>query len=396
VTWSDLARRWKQVWPLQVPPLASDLVIVGATCALQVLSLVLARPSNWPLAILIGLLQVVPLRWRRRWPLAVLAVLVAANSVEWLSGVHFGGYLVAVPATIYSVAYRSGRVRWLLFSALLLYALYSAVDGVVQLHRATAIDAAFAGVFGCAVFLMGENARVRAAHLAELEARLARQERDREEDRRRAAEAERLRIARELHDVVAHHVSAIAVDATAERAVRPDDVGAEAMSRIAVTARLALTELGQLLGVLRRETGERAPRAPEPGLEQAQELVAQARAAGLDVSLAVSGAPRTLPSPLDLSAYRILQEAITNARKHAVGARVEVCIRYAADRLEIRVTDDGTGGQARPAWRAIDATGHGLIGMRERVEVFGGRFHAGPLPAGGFLVSADLPIEPPR
>jgi signal transduction histidine kinase len=381
-----------------------DLAVVGATGALQVLGLLLEPPTLPVVAVLAAATQTAVLWWRRRWPVPVLAAVLAAWAVGIAAGNHLAGAIVAVPAVVYAAGSSTGRWRWLVFWFGVVWLVGSALQSsLAPAHMVTVsgstvtardvreINPSWTGVAIVAVFLVGEIMRTRRAYLAELEARLARQERDREEDRRRAAEQERLRIARELHDVVAHHVSAIAVDATAERAARPDDAGAEAMSRIADTARLALTELNQLLGVLRRGTDGSPPRAPEPGLDQAPALVAQARAAGQDVRLTVSGTPRPLPAPLDRSAYRIVQEAVTNARRHAAGAHVEVRIHHAEDELEIRVTDDGTGhGTARPA----GGGGHGLSGMRERVDVFGGRFSAGRLPAGGFLVCAHLPLEP--
>jgi signal transduction histidine kinase len=389
-------------WPPRLSPAAADVAAIGATGVLQLLSLALQPPTILPVALLAAGLQTAALRWRRRWPLPVLAVVTGAWAFGAAAGVNLAGAIVAVPVAVYAVGSRSGRARWVVFGLAVAWLIASAVQSVLSpAHQIRVVGTAvterdvrelqvtWTGVAVVAVFLMGEITRTRRAYLAELETRLARQEQDREEDRRRAAEQERLRIARELHDVVAHHVSAIAVEAAAERAARRDDAGAEAMNRIAATARLALSELNQLLGVLRRETEGPPPRAPGPGLDQAADLVAQARAAGQDVRLTVSGTARPLPAALDLSAYRIVQEAITNARRHAAGAHVEVRIRHADDGLEIRVTDDGPGTAG-----AIDGGGHGLSGMRERVEVFGGRFDAGPLPAGGFLVSAHLPIEP--
>jgi signal transduction histidine kinase len=389
VTWSELRQGWDRVEPLRQSPRAADLVIVGGTAALEVLSLALVRPTSWPLAIVLAVLQTAPLLWRRRWPLAVLAVLTAASAAQDLVHVHFGGYLIAVPAAIYSVADRSGALRWLVLAFGVAYSLGSGVQGVVEEHDVRGVSEAFPGVVVCTAFILGENARTRRAYLAELDARIARQERDREVELRRAADEERARIARELHDVVTHHVSAIAVQAETHRAVRPDGPDSAVLASIVATARTALDELARLLGVMHGGREGPPPREPEPGLAALDGLVERARAAGVDVRLQVTGAPRPLPAALELSAYRIVQEATTNARKHAAGARVEVSLRYAPDGLHVSVLDDGAVGAAPPQ----ATVGRGLIGMRERVALFGGSLDAGPVPGGGFRVTARLPAE---
>jgi signal transduction histidine kinase len=362
---------------------------VGGTAVLEGLSLALVRPTSWPLAVLLAVLQTAPLLWRRRWPLAVLAVLVAASFAQSLVRVHFGGFFIAIPAAIYSVADRSGGLRWLVLLFGFAYSVGSAAQGVVEAHDVRGIEHGFPGVVACTAFLMGENARTRRAYLTELQARIARQELDHELALLRAADEERARIARELHDVVTHHVSAIAVQAETHRAVRPDGADSAVLASIAAMARTALDELARLLGVMRGAREGPAPREPEPGLASLDGLAERARAAGADVRLRVTGVPRLLSAALELSAYRIVQEAITNARKHAPGARVEVSLRYAPDALHISVMDDGLGTTA-----SLEATeGRGLIGMRERVALFGGSLDAGPKPEGGFRVTARLPAD---
>lgn len=389
--WSDLRLRWDRTGPPRLPAAAVDAAILGATVLLQALSLVLTPPASWPPALFLAVAQTVPLLWRRRWPLAVLVVLFAANSAEALVHVHFGGYLVTVPATIYSIADRTGRIRWLVLGLGAAYAAVSGVRGALAAHDIQGITAAFPGVVVCAAFLMGENARTRRAYLAELHARLARQDEDRAADRRQAADEERARIARELHDVVTHHVSAIAVQAETNRAVRPVGPDAAVLASIAETARTTLDELARLLGVMRGSGRAPAPREPEPSLAAIGELAERARAAGLDVHVRVTGPPRPLPAALELSAYRIIQEAVTNAGKHAPGARVDVSLSYEPGALRICVVNDG-GGRPRAPGRTSAGEGRGLIGMRERVALFGGSLESGPV-AGGFQVSATLPAR---
>lgn len=200
---------------------------------------------------------------------------------------------------------------------------------------------------------------------------------------------ERARIARDLHDVVAHHVSAIAVQAETARLTIPDmpEEGKQQLESIGETARDALDEMRRLLGVLREDANGEPERAPQPTLMQLGELVDTARAAGTTVRLTLSGDVTRLPPGVDLCAYRILQEALTNARRHAPGAAVDVEIVYRADTLSLRVRDDGPG----PA--TDDPDGHGLLGMRERAIMVGGSLTAGRGEDGGFSVEAELPIQ---
>ena len=215
------------------------------------------------------------------------------------------------------------------------------------------------------------------------------------------ARGERARIARELHDVVAHHISMIAIQAETARLATPGmpEPGARRLLEIGDTARAALTEMRRLLGVLREDARESAAsgpaqrpsaeRRPQPGLEQLNELLDEARnAAGSGVRLIVSGAPSTLDPGVELAAYRIVQEALTNARRHAPGAAVDVEVHYGPDRLRLRVRDDGPGAPA-----VAPVGGHGLLGMRERAAAVGGRLRTGPADVGGYLVEAILPAE---
>jgi signal transduction histidine kinase len=240
-------------------------------------------------------------------------------------------------------------------------------------------------------WVLGDNIRTRRAYLAELEARAARLEREREEQAERAVIEERTRIARELHDVIAHNVSVMVVQASAGEDVFDRDPARarESLSAVASTGRAALTELRRLLGVIRAEEDDDAGYAPQPGIEYLNELVGQIRETGLTVDLSVLGEPRELPEGVGLCAYRIVQEALTNTLKHADASRAQVSVRYVADALELEVVDDG---RAAPVVNG-DTSGHGLIGMRERVALFGGELSVGPRSGRGFLVSARLPLE---
>ena len=218
----------------------------------------------------------------------------------------------------------------------------------------------------------------------EQRARIA--ERERDLAAREAVVEERARIARELHDVIAHNVSMIVVQAGAERRVL-DAANAstrEVLQTIEQIGRSALTEMRRLLGMLRSDAEN--PLAPQPGLDDVATLVTQVREAGLPVDLTIDGEPRDLPAGIELSAYRIVQEALTNALKHAGPARASVVVRYGPEELELEISDDG-----RSSGKG-DGTGHGLVGMRERVALYGGRFDASQDPAGGFVVRAKLPI----
>ena len=232
-------------------------------------------------------------------------------------------------------------------------------------------------------FAVGEKFR----EVDEAEERAARAEREREQRARRAVADERARIARELHDVVGHSVSVMTVQASAVRMRLEDDQSqvSEALEVVERTGREALAEMRRMVGVLRHP--EEAPAlAPQPSLEQLERLVEHTREAGLPVELRIEGDPVPLPAGIDLTAYRLVQEGLTNAIKHAGAKRAEVLVRYADGKVELTVSDDGTGkGDG-------DGGGHGLVGMRERVSVYGGDLEAGPQPEGGFRLRAILPV----
>jgi signal transduction histidine kinase len=242
---------------------------------------------------------------------------------------------------------------------------------------------------GCILlaWVLGDSMRYRRGYYAALEDKAARLEAERHAQAKVAAAAERARIARELHDIVAHHVSVMVVQADGARyALRTDPDRAEtALTAISATGRQALTEMRRLLGVLRSASAQNSL-APVPGLGELRELLDQARAAGLEVSYTLTGTPRELPEGAELAAYRVVQESLTNTRKHGgLAATAAVALRYEPDGLTVEVTDDGIAGPGN------EPAGHGLAGMRERIAMYGGTVQAGPLPGGGFGVTAHLP-----
>jgi signal transduction histidine kinase len=235
--------------------------------------------------------------------------------------------------------------------------------------------------------LVGESWRKRTEAV---EALGATQEAMAESIREQTAMEERARIARELHDIVAHHLSVIAVQSETARLTSPDlsDDARGRFEAIAGTAREALTETRRLLGVLREDVGGEADLAPQPGLEQLNDLVDTARDAGANVRLILQGKVIPLPAGIDLAAYRIVQEALTNARRHAPGADVDVEVSYGDGELHLRVRDYGPGvADGEPV------AGHGLVGMRDRATIAGGTLSYGPVEGGGFAVDATLPLD---
>jgi len=236
----------------------------------------------------------------------------------------------------------------------------------------------------------GVTLRERAGRAVEAQGRAIRAEREREENARRAVFEERVRIARELHDVVAHHVSMMGVQAGAARMVidRDRSRAKDALAVIEASSRQAVDELHRLLGFL-RQAGDADDLAPSPGVRQLHRLAAGMGDSELAVHVGVEGDERPLPPTVDVSAYRIVQEALTNTLKHAQASRADVRLRYWPGELEVEIIDDGLGGAGPPG----DGSGLGLIGMRERAALHGGRLRAGPEPGGGFAVRVHLPTQ---
>ncbi|NMO38425.1 sensor histidine kinase [Streptomyces sp. GMY01] len=248
-------------------------------------------------------------------------------------------------------------------------------------------------------WVLGDSMRTRRAYFAQLEERAARLEKEREAQAQVAVAAERARIARELHDVVAHNVSVMVVQADGAAYVldAAPDQAKKALETISSTGRQALAEMRRLLGVLRTgEHQEGGEYVPQPDVEQIEDLVEQCRESGLPVDFRIEGTPRSLPSGVELTAYRIVQEALTNTRKHGgPNAGASVRLVYFDDGLGLLVEDDGKGAPHELYEDGgVDGQGHGLIGMRERVGMVGGTLDAGPRPGGGFRISALLPLKP--
>jgi signal transduction histidine kinase len=253
---------------------------------------------------------------------------------------------------------------------------------------------------------LGDGARRRQEAVAAARQRAAELEQAREELARRAVTEERLRIARELHDVVAHSMSIIAVQSGVGVHVldsQPEEAR-KALAAVEATSRQALVEMRRLLGVLRQEAEPRGSLAPAPGLAELEALAGEVARAGVRVEVRIEGAPGRLPAGLDLSAYRIVQEALTNVVRHAGPATARVTVRYAPGQVALEVVDDGgfagKGLESAVGRRSTDSdrpgrSGHGLAGMRERAALYGGTLEAGPLPGGGFRVAASLPVEEP-
>jgi signal transduction histidine kinase len=241
-----------------------------------------------------------------------------------------------------------------------------------------------------AAWVLGDNMRTRRAYMRALEERASQLEREHEADTRRAAAEEQARIAREVHDIVAHNLSVIVVQATAADTVLAENPGEarRAVQAIGLTARQALGELRRVLGVVRSDE-ERSPEfPPQPSLAVLDGLLDQVRAAGLVVDVDVVGSSRELPAAIELSAYRIVQEALTNTLRHGEARHATVRLSYETVDLELEVVDDGSCPES-----TTNGAGHGLVGMRERVATFGGELEAGPAPGGGFRVSARLPLD---
>ncbi|HZO34036.1 MAG TPA: sensor histidine kinase [Gaiellaceae bacterium] len=328
------------------------------------------------------------LYWRRTFPVLAGAALVATAIAEAAAGVSLHtsvGPVIGVFFASWAIGAYETRPRAVLGLTLLVCGMWVAI-GIDVLHgtdRYSGTDVPWIGALVATPGVLGIAFGARTRSLQAAEAKAARLELE----RREAIAEERARIARELHDVIAHSVSVMTVQAGAAEAMLQRDpaLALEPVRAVQETGRQAMVEMKRLVGIL-REHDDETGLAPQPGLADLDRLVAQVREAGLPVEVAIEGRPRELPLGVDLSAYRVVQEALTNALKYAGTAHASVTVRYGADDLAIEVTDDGRGGTSD------NGSGHGLIGMRERVGVFGGTFAAGPRDGGGFSVSARLPL----
>ncbi len=326
---------------------------------------------------------------RRRWPEAVAWTVTALLVPFWVLDYVDAGQTFGILLAIYTLAAHVDRPRSLRTGLAIggILVAVMVIGVAVEEEDLPAVAVVGNAVIFATAWTIGDSVRNRGAYLAEVEARAERAEHEQELAAGRAVQDERVRIARELHDVVAHSVSVMTVQASAGRRVleRNPDQAAEALAVIESTGRNALDELRRLLGVLRHEEGA-AVVGPQPTAGDLHALVEQWREAGMAVELRIDGAVPELSAGESLTVYRIVQEALTNVMKHAGPARAEVVVRYRDDDVHLLVSDDGRGG--RPD---VPSAGQGLIGMRERVELFGGTLAVGPRPGGGYQVRATIP-----
>ena len=369
-------------------PRRADFGLAALLAVFGVAELWIVGFGGKPIALPATLVAGLSLYWRRVAPLRTVAVVFGAIAGESLLGVSLhkadAPLLMALVAVYTAGAYLPLRESAVGF-ALAIGCIWTAVAGQSTYGHS---DFAFTLVVISAGWLVGRGMHGRVSQASELAERTARLEREAEVERVAAVEDERRRIARDLHDVIAHSVSVMVVQAGAAEELLERDPSSvlEPIRAVQETGRAALVEISRLLGVLRDDSAELGL-APQPRVEELPDLIARTRAAGLPAELRIEGIPKPLPLGVDLSIYRIAQEALTNARKHSVESRAIVALRYGADRVELSVENDGlTTEEGRGG-------GHGLIGMRERVAVFGGTLEAGPRPGGGFRVFARLPLR---
>ena len=326
---------------------------------------------------------------RRRFPFG-------APAAFWLLAAAFSfvdGRLIPYPAGLYLAgmlaAFLLGNLRDVVLARVGLAVILGSMATII-LNRPGHSPGELVFIpllFGIA-WLAGLALNARAEQADAAEARAAQAERERETAARIAVAEERARIARELHDIVAHAVSVMVLQVGAVRHKLPDALGedSEALRSVELAGRTALTEMRRLLAAMRRD-GDDVEFTPQPGLDGLDSLLEEVGRAGLPVELHVDGEPFPLPRGLDLSAYRIVQEGLTNALKHASATLADVTVRYRPDEVEIEVRDNGLGSAT------TDGLGHGLVGVRERVKIYGGEMNAGTAPEGGFVLSARLPVE---
>ena len=383
-----------------------DLVLAVALAAVNVVSLLPYRAELHPLwlALVLVAAQGIPLIWRRRWPIPVVIIIGAARVAYDQIGFGFAPFPLGPAIAFYTVIDRCGVVwRWITVAF--------AVTGITISLAAPGHQEPYQAIFQAMIFLAawvaGTLSRAKRANLAAAESRADRAEAELDRQVSREAAAERARIARELHDVVAHHVSLMAVQAEAATSLLP---GKPAQARHSVeiigdTARLALAELRRLLGVLRGPS-EHLETAPSASLAEIGGVLDQVRGAGLPVDFEVTGTPCPLAPGVDLTAYRIVQEALTNTIRHARAARAAVTLSYEPGYITVCVTDSGPRRDVPSSWPPpagngstagpgfpLAGSGLGLAGIAERVTSCGGNLTVGPTPAGGFAVTARLPAQ---
>jgi signal transduction histidine kinase len=394
VSWVDSALAWIQ---RQRAPVADALLAAGVT-AMVLFDLssptdaTSVRPTD-PVAVLLSLLQTVPLAFRRRAPLPTFVLILVGVCVYYSLGYEVTDGTLATFVGVYTVAAYEDRVRSLVGLGLLAFGM--TWYWTLRAEPFDPTTPVWIGILGLLSWGLGEYVKSRRAYTAEVEALAERLDRARALEARQAAWQERARLARELHDVIGHTVNVMVIQAGAGRRTLVSDRGLaeRAFQTIESTGREALEELDRLLGILRTEEDDEPELPPLPGLEQLHALAGRFEDAGLPVEITVEGDQVPLPRSLDQSAYRIIQEALTNALRHAGGTIAHVAVRYRTDRLELEVANDGHGNR-RPPDHA--GGGRGLIGIQERVALFGGDLEAGPRAGGGFVVRCGFPLTTGR
>jgi signal transduction histidine kinase len=382
-------------WAVALPPRMQDLALAVALAAYNVGSLIPETGQLHPAyaAYMLVVLQVLPLIWRRRWPVPVYIATGIPRNIYDLLHTGFAPVPLGPAIAYFTVMERSStRWRWVASAFTLAGITYSqTLPGHNEPYDFFVVVMEFA-VAG----LAGVLSRTRRAYLREVEGRAEQAEAERDRQVALAAAAERTRIARELHDVVAHHVSLMAVQSEAAASLLPGKP-AEASKSVEIigqTAREALTELRRLLGVLRAppgQAGATTPAAPSPSISELDDVLVQVRQAGITVDLRVHGNPARLAPGVDLTAYRIVQEALTNTVRHSGAGRAAVTVSYEPGYVTVSVTDTGNGRSAPVAERPERSGGLGLAGIAERVASCGGSLSLGPGQSGGFAVTARLP-----
>jgi signal transduction histidine kinase len=341
------------------------------------------------LAVVLSLLQTLPLAFRRRAPLPTFVLILVGVCTYYSLGYEVTDGTLATFVGVYTVAAYEDRLRSLVGLGLLAFGMtWYWVTRAEPFDPTTPV---WIGILGLLSWGLGEYVRTRRTYTAEVEALAARLDRARALEARQAAWQERARLARELHDVIGHTVNVMVIQAGAGRRTLASDRGLaeRAFQTIESTGREALEELDRLLGILRTEEDE-PELPPQPGLEQLRALAGRFEDAGLPVEITIEGNQVSLPRSLDQSAYRIIQEALTNALRHAGGTIAHVVVRYCNDRLELEVANDGR--ENRRPHHDHPGGGRGLIGIRERVALFGGELEAGPQAGGGFVIRCRFPL----
>jgi signal transduction histidine kinase len=388
----EYVRPVNRLWPLARRHWMDVAIVIAATAAALDVALrddaSRAPRTSHLFVVPAAALLALPLLGRRRWSFgAPAAIWLLAAAFSFVDG-RLVGFTAGIAAAGWAAAFLLGNsADGTQARAGLAIVLGSAATIVYNDPNRAAGDFVFLPLVFAIAWLAGFALRGRAAQAQAAEERATVAELERETAARIAVAEERARIARELHDVVAHAVSVMVLHVGAVRHNLPEalDEDREALTGVERTGRTALAEMRRLLGAMRRDDDD-VELAPQPGLASLDPLLDEIRRAGLPVQLSVDGEPVALPRTLDLSAYRIVQEGLTNALKHARASRADVLVRYGSDQLQIDVRDNGRGSSAS------DGLGHGLVGVRERVKIYGGEMTAGAAADGGFVLSTRMPL----